>query len=117
METTEKYEIIMAFVSDVRPTREYLEEIWNTAILEEFKKSGTYVNVMIDERSLICVDCPKDEQVYVITSIRNPQQTPDQDAYYNSLGNILFKVRELLDSPYTLISIDTVYVSFFPYHP
>ncbi|ABX42314.1 hypothetical protein [Lachnoclostridium phytofermentans] len=117
MELTERYEIVISYVGRIRPGVELIEDVWSTAILEEYKKSAIYVNAIIDERSLVCVDCSKREKVFVVNAIRNPIQTPDKDAYYKALGNIVFQVRRDLNAPYTLISIGAVQVSYFPYNP
>lgn len=117
MEITEKYEIVIAYVGRIRPGIEFMEDMWSATILEEYQKSAIYVNAIIDERSLSCVDCSIREKAFVITTIRNPIQTPDKDAYYNALGRIVFRVRDALDSPYTLISIGSVQVSYFPFVP
>jgi hypothetical protein len=117
MEITERYEIVIAYIGRQRPAVEYIEDVWSRAILEEYQRSAIYVNAIIDERSVVCVDCSKREKVFVVNTIRNPIQTPDKDAYYNALGNIVFQVRRELNSPYTLISIGAVQVSYFPYNP
>ncbi len=117
MTSTEKYEIFIAFLGREVPEIEFIEDIWNQAIQEEFQKSSIYINVAIDERQLACVDCSQRERGYVITAIRNPLQSPDQELYYSSLGNVLFKVRKTLGSPYTLVVIEEADVSFFPYDP
>lgn len=115
MSLTEKYEILIAFLGREIPEKEYIADIWNQAILEEYQKSSIYINVAIDERLLSCVDCTKSERGFVITAIRNPIQSQDQKLYYNALGSILFKIRSILGEPYTLITIDQVDTSFFPY--
>ncbi|WP_312370829.1 hypothetical protein [Lachnoclostridium sp.] len=117
MEVTERYEILIAYMGRIRPGIEFMEDVWSAAIFEEYQRSDIYVNAIIDERSLVCVDCPKREKAFTIITVRNPIQTPDKDAYYNALGRILFNVRSALDSPYTLISIGAVQVSYFPYLP
>lgn len=114
---TEKYEIFIFFLGRYLPEREYIEEVWNQAIYEEYQKSSIYINVLIDERSLACVDCTKGERGFVITAIRNPVQAPDQGLYYYSLGSILFNVRRTLGSPYTLVINDEVKLSYFPFNP
>lgn len=115
MSLTEKYEILIAFLGREIPEKEYIAKIWNQAILEEYQKSTVYINVAIDERLLACVDCTESERGFIITSVRNPIQSQDPELYYNSLGSILFKVRNILGDPYTLITIEQVNSSFFPY--
>lgn len=114
---TEKYEIFISFLGRSLPEREYIVEVWNQAIYEEYQKSSIYINVTIDESSLACVGCTKGEKGFVITAIRNPIQTPDQELYYYSLGRVLFNVRKTLGSPYTLVINEDTKISYFPYDP
>ncbi len=115
MNLTEKYVILIAFIGREIPEKEYIADIWNQAILEEYQKSSIYINVAIDERLLACVDCTKEERGFVITAIRNPIQTQDSKLYYNALGSIVFKIRDILENPYTLITIEQIDSTFFPY--
>lgn len=117
MTKSEKYEILIAFLGREIPDIKDIKYIFDQAIKEEYQKSLIYVNVTIEERVLSCVDCSETERGYVITAVRNPLQSPDQELYYQSLGNVVFKVRKILDSPYTLVIIDDADVSFFPYEP
>lgn len=114
MEATEKYEIIIAFVGKVPPNKEYVTLVWNFAIREEFQMSGTYVNAIIDERSLACVDCKETETCFIVQAIRNSAQSPSGEDYYNALGRIMFKVRENLNYPYMFITSESINASYFP---
>lgn len=117
MTKSEKYEFLIAFFGREKPDIQDIKDIFDQVIKEEYQKSLTYVNVTIEERILSCVDCSQTERGYVITSVRNPLQSPDQELFYQSLGNVLFKVRKILDSPYTLVVVDEADISFFPYDP
>lgn len=114
MEATEKYEIIIAFVGKVAPNKVYVDLVWNLAIREEFKSSGIYINAIIDERSLACVDCSDSETCFFVVAVRNPAQTQFEEDYYNALGRIMFKVREELNNPYMFIMSEKINASYFP---
>ena len=117
MTKSEKYEILIAFLGREIPSIQDIKDIFDQVIKEEHQKSLIYVNVTIEDRVLSCVDCSETERGYVITAIRNPLQSPDQELYYKALGNVILKVRKILDSPYMLVIVDDTDVSFFPYDP
>ena len=115
MTKSEKYEIFIAFLGREIPDIQDIRDIFDEVIKEEFESSSIYVDVAIEEQLLSCVDCSKTEKGYVVTAIRNPNRSPDQALYNMALGNIVFKVRKMLDSPYTIIVIDDANVSILPY--
>lgn len=114
MEPTEKYEVIIAFIGKVAPNKIYVNLVWNLAIREEFKNSGIYINAVVDERSLACVDCSENETCFTVVAVRNPAQTPLEEDYYNALGRVIFNVRKVLNNPYMFIMSEKVNASYFP---
>ena len=114
MEISEKYEFRFVFVGRRRPTIEHFKDAWSVETKREFNHSGIYVNAVIDERFLTCVDCLENERAYIVTAIRNPAQVPSEEDYYIAIGNILNEVRQVFNSPYIIVICEKVHLSFFP---
>lgn len=113
---TERYTINFFGVDADYFTNDFLMSLWDACAEREYKHSRIYVSALVEAKELVCGKirgCDVPDFAYVITSVRNPVEAEDKDAYFDALKRVIKEVRKNLGNPCMSIYIDSTEYYYF----
>lgn len=113
---TERYVITFFGVDTDYYTDDYLLHLWEEAANQQYKNSKIYVTALFEVKTMVCGKtrgCNLENTAHVISTVRNPVESDNQDQFFACLKKIIMEVRSKLGNPCMSIMQETVDYYFF----